>query len=76
MVNKIKPAPSVKLLWKKVELNNVGDTTFHELPPQPTPDDQATPFQYFKMFVTDKSLSMVTEQTICTVLSPMVQVLM
>ena len=60
MVNKNKP---VKRLWKKVELNDVGDTTFHELPPNPIADDKTTPYQYFKMFVTDELLDTVTEQT-------------
>ena len=50
--NKNKPV-TVKRLWKKVDLNDVGDTTFHDLPPQPEPDDKTTPYQYFKMFVTD-----------------------
>ena len=60
--NKNKPV-TVKRLWKKVDLNDVGDTTFHDLPPQPEPDDKTTPYQYFKMFVTDELLDMVKEQT-------------
>ena len=60
--NKNKPV-TVKRLWKKVDLNDVGDTTFHDLPPQVEPDDRTTPYQYFKMFVTDELLDIVKEQT-------------
>ena len=60
--NKKKPV-TVKRLWKKVDLNDVGDTAFHDLLPQPEPDDKTTPYQYFKMFVTDELLDMVKEQT-------------
>ena len=39
------------------------EKTFHDLPPQPEPDDKTTPYQYFKMLVTDELLDMVKEQT-------------
>ena len=51
---------------KQKQANNSKTTlekTFHDLPPQPEPDDKTTPYQYFKMFVTDELLDMVKEQT-------------
>ena len=60
--NKNKPL-TLKRLWRKVDLNDVNDTTFHDLPPQPELDGKTTPYQYFKMFIADKLLDMVKEQT-------------
>ena len=43
---------SIEPMWRKSELNIIGNTTFKQLPPQPAPDETVTPYQYFKMFVT------------------------
>ena len=46
-------------MWWKSELNTIGNATCKELPPQPALDEAVTPYQYFKMFVTDQFLDMV-----------------
>ena len=54
---------NIEPMWQKSELNIIGNTIFKKLPPQPAPDETVTPYQYFKMFVTDQLLDMVAEQS-------------
>ena len=49
--------------WRNKNFEPLDDVTFKEPEMTPTPDVEKTPFQYFKLLVSDEMLNNTTEQT-------------
>ena len=47
--------------WGSKNFGPLNDLTFKEPEMTPTPDVEKTPFEYFKLFVSDKMLNSITE---------------